>query len=165
MQVQPKTPSTVPTAPRPSRPEQRVDSVLLPPGKFEVTPELTFSFDIAIKEFKGRWVIIEKDTKGAIVHSVTFRIWSYDEMIDLRRKSTTYDSARRINSLDNDLLNRLKIQKLLVSWTFGNDNPRLNIQHVNGVLTDESWKAFTKLSPNIAERIINEMNLVLDYGG
>jgi len=149
----------------PDKRVQRVDSILQPPGKYEVTPENTFSFDLLLKEHKGRWVVADKDVKGVECHTVVFRIWSYDEMIDLRKRSMFYDNMKRTNIMDNDLLNRLKIQKLLSSWTLDRENPRLKLMHVNGVLADESWKAFTKLSPNIAERIINEMNLVLDYGG
>lgn len=143
----------------------RVDAMLQPPGKYEVTPENTFSFDLLIKEHNGRWVIVDKDMKGVDLHTVTFRIWTYDEMVDLRKRSMIYDNMKRINLLDSDILNRLKIQKLLVKWTLDRENPRMKLVHVNGILSDESWKAFTKLSPNIAERIINEMNLVLDYGG
>jgi len=145
--------------------ESRIDTSIQSYGKFEVTPDQTFSFEIILKQHKGRWIILDKDVAGSEIHKVTFRIWSYDEMIDLRKRALIYDSVKRIHSIDNDLLNRLKIQKLLVNWTFDKDNPRLKLIHVNGVLVDESWMAFTRLSPNISERIINEMNLVLDYGG
>lgn len=161
MQVPPKNLPVSPSNPRPVR----VDTILQHPGKYEVTPDNTFTFDLLIKDHKGRWVIVDKDMKGVDQHTVTFRIWSYDEMVDLRKRCMIYDNMKRVNLLDSDLLNRLKIQKLLVSWTLDRENPRMKLIHVNGVLSDESWKAFTKLSPNIAERIINEMNLVLDYGG
>lgn len=163
MQV-PMTPKNT-SAPPLNQRIQRVDTMLQPPGKYEVTPDNTFSFELLIKDHKGRWVIVDKDMKGVDQHTVTFRIWSYDEMVDLRKRSMIYDNTKRVNLLDSDLLNRLKIQKLLVSWTLDRENPRMKLIHVNGVLSDESWKAFTRLSPNIAERIINEMNLVLDYGG
>lgn len=163
MQV-PMTPKNT-SAPPLNQRIQRVDTILQPPGKYEVTPDNTFSFELLIKDHKGRWVIVDKDMKGVDQHTVTFRIWSYDEMVDLRKRSMIYDNTKRVNLLDSDLLNRLKIQKLLVSWTLDRENPRMKLIHVNGVLSDESWKAFTRLSPNIAERIINEMNLVLDYGG
>ena len=149
------------------RPQQEPNVALglMAPGKYEVTPDQTFTVSILVKEFKGRWIIADRADKQTEEHNIVFRIWSYEEMIDLRKRCTNYDISRRMSISDNDLLNRLKIQKLMVSWTFGKDNPRLNIQHVNGVLTDESWKAFTKLSSSIAERIILEMNTVLDYGG
>lgn len=150
---------------RPSRPEPRVDKTLYLPGKYEVTPDQTFSFSILIKEYKGRWIITDHDGKGVDTHTVTFRLWNYEEMIDLRRRATSFDPIKRSSVVDNDALNRFKIQRLLQSWTFDKDNPRFSLHRQNGVLTDESWKAFVKLSPNIAERIINEMNMVLDYGG
>lgn len=148
-----------------SKKDQSVAQTLLPPGKYEVTPDQTFEVSIYIREFKGRWVVSDRPTASTVEHKVVFRVWNFDEMIELRRKATSYDPSRRSNIVDNDLLNRLKIQKLLVSWTFADENPRLQIHHVGGILTDESWNAFRKLSPCIAERIIEEMNLVLENGG
>ena len=65
----------------------------------------------------------------------------------------------------DDLFNRMKITKFMRSWTFGNDNPRLMLHHVNDVLTDESWGNFLKLHPTISEFIIERMNSVLEYNG
>jgi hypothetical protein len=62
-------------------------------------------------------------------------------------------------------MNRLKIQRLLMSWTFDRDNPRLKIFHAGGVMTDESWQVFTKLQPNIISHIIDEMNKVYEFNG
>jgi hypothetical protein len=158
----------VPNQPQPQlrqRPENRVDMSIIGAGKYEVTPDQTFTINIAVKEFKGRWILTDKIAKGVEEHSITFRIWNYMEMVELRRKATAYDPAKRASTTDQDLLNRLKIQKLLQAWTFDKDNPRLKLHRVGNVLTDESWKAFTLLSPCIAERIINEMNMVLDHGG
>ena len=134
------------------------------PGKYEVSPDQTFSVTLTVVEHKGKWIPVERTMKGSEDHVVTFRVWTFDEMVDLRRKATSYDPVKRASMLDDDLFNRLKVQKLLLSWSFGRDNPRLAIHHVNGVLTDESWKAFTNLSAPIAERIISEMNAVLEYG-
>ena len=134
------------------------------PGKYEVSPDQKFTISLTVVEHKGRWLPVDRMMRGAEDHTVTFRVWTFEEMVDLRRKATSYDPVKRASVLDEDLLNRLKVQKLLLSWTFDRDNPRLSIQHVNGVLTDESWRAFTNLSAAIAERIMLEMNAVLEYG-
>ena len=94
-----------------------------------------------------------------------FRMWAYDEMVNLKKMATNYDPLKRIHMVDHDVLNRLKIQRLMVSWTFDKDNPRLRIQHVNGVMTDEGWKAFISLQPNISAYIIEEMNKVYEFNG
>lgn len=143
---------------------QNVEKALMEPGKYEVTQDQTFEVVLYVKEYKGRWVLTEKKTTGSEEHKVIFRVWSFEEMVDLRRKATSTDQNRK-SLIDNDLLNRLKIQKLLQSWTFDKDNPRLKIHRIQGTLTDESWRAFTKLSPNIAQKIIDEMNFILEYGG
>ncbi len=138
---------------------------LMPPGKFEVGPEQTFSIKLFIVQHKGLWKLVEKEVFGCEVHTVVFRMWTFDECLRLRRDSTIFDPTTRTNRMDNDKLNKLKIMKLLQEWTLGKDNPRLEIHRVGDVLTDGSWQSFMKLSPNIAERIISEMNSVLEYGG
>lgn len=142
-----------------------VEQALQPPGKFEITSDSVFTVDVNLAEHRGRWVVVDKTGVGIESYQVVFRIWTFEEMLSLRKRATSYDPQKRANIVDVDLLNRLKIQRLLKSWTFDRDNPRLKLLHVNGILSDESWKAFTRLAPNIAEYIINQMNLVLDYGG
>jgi hypothetical protein len=141
-----------------------IEKELLEPGKYEVTPEHTFAVTLYLKSFKGRWIVLDNKAAGCDVHQVVFRMWTFEEMIDMRRRATSIDPSKRV-SVDVDMLNRLKIQKLLVSWTFDKDNPRLKAIHVNGILSDDSWRAFIKLSPNIIKRIMDEMNLVLESGG
>jgi hypothetical protein len=92
-------------------------------------------------------------------------MWTYDEMADMKKMATSYDGLKRVHMIDNDSLNRFKVQRLMVSWTFDRDNPRLRLQHVNGVMTDESWRAFASLQPNISTCIIEEMNKVFEFNG
>jgi len=93
-------------------------------------------------------------------------MWRYHEAVELRKKATIYDRLRRMHVVDTDALNRLKIQKYLVSWTFDKDNPRLKLHRVNDALTDESWDMFSKnLYPNITSRIVDEMNKVFELNG
>lgn len=142
----------------------RLDEKLMKPGKYEITDSNTFKIDINLILRSNRWVIVEGG-KGVDSHEIIFRMWGYDEMIELRKMATNFDPQKRIHMVDNDLLNRFKIQRLMVSWSFDRENPRLKIAHIGGILTDESWVAFTKLQPNIITFILDEMNRVLEYNG
>jgi len=158
-----------PTAETPRTPDSprgaRLDEALMKPGKYEVTLEHTFKVEVNLLLRNGRWVVVDNAGRGAESHEVIFRMWTYDEMIELKKMATSYDPQKRIHMIDNDLLNRLKVQRLMVSWTFDKDNPRLKLAHVNGVLSDESWGAFIKLQPNIVTYILDEMNRVYEYNG
>lgn len=155
-----------PEAPKPAEmPQSRIDEKLMKPGKYEITPETIFTVMIHAKEKDGRWVLMAGPGKGIETNTVVFRMWTYDEMIEMRKMSTSYDAAKRIHMIDNDALNRLKIQRLMLSWTFDKDNPRLKLWHANGVLVDEGWKAFTTLQPNLSSYIIDEMNKVYEFNG
>jgi hypothetical protein len=141
----------------------RLDEKLMKPGKYEVTREDTFTIEIWLKKQDKRWVLCQPTDKNAIKEEVVFRMWTYDEMVELRKMATNYDPLKRIHMVDHDALNRMKIQRCLVAWTFDRENPRLRIQHINGVMTDESWGAFVRLSPNICSYIIERMNLVYEF--
>jgi len=146
-------------------PLPRLDEKLMKPGKYEVTKEDNFTVEIWLKKQDRRWLLCQSNDKGATREEVVFRMWTYDEMVELRKLATNYDPLKRIHTVDQDALNRMKVQRFLVAWTFNRDNPRLNIQHVNGVMTDESWGAFTRLQPNICSYILERMNLIYEYNG
>jgi hypothetical protein len=157
---------------RKSRPEigdggPRYDRVLMKPGKYEVTEDSLFTIRIPLAQRKGeRWWVVVSDVNAAeTVEDVVFRMWTYDEMIELRKLSTKYDNLRRVHTIDHDMMNRMKIQRFMVRWSFGDNNPRLELKHVQGVLSDECWKAVTKLQTNILKHIIEEMNERYEYGG
>ena len=143
----------------------RVDDMLIEPGDYEVTPDSTFTIDIYLKRHQNRWIIVGPQEKGAIKESVTMRMWTYDEMVELRKRATSYDSAKRMHVVDHDALNRLKAQKLFVNWTFQDRNQRIVLHRVQGVMVDESWDKFTKLQPSIIKFIFDEMNKVYEYNG
>ena len=143
----------------------RIDEVLMAPGKFEITPDTTFTVTIHARLLDGRWILMTGAGKDIETNTIVFRMWSYNEMIEMRKLATNYDAQKRIHAVDNDTLNRLKIQRLMKSWTFDKDNPRLKIQHVNGIMTDEGWSAFISLQPNIITYIIDEMNRVYEFNG
>ena len=145
--------------------EPRLDEALMQPGDYEVTPSHTFEILLYLKAKGNRWIVMSGPGKDVTNHKVVMRLWSYDEMVDLRKRATSYDQAKRIHMVDQDLLNRMKIQKLMVSWTLSDDNPRLKLIHNQGVLVDESWEAVKKVQTNILQHIINEMNEVYEHNG
>lgn len=141
----------------------RVDEELMPPGKYEVTDEDIFKIDLWLLQKNSRWLIVDSRIPSASKEWIKFRMWTFDEEVELRKKATKYDEKNRLHYIDNDILNRLKVQKLLIEWSFGNENPRLKIHRVNGVLTDESWNSFRKLHRNIIKYILERMNGILEY--
>lgn len=156
-------------APASGSEELRVDERLQGPGKYELEDDETFRVEFYVRRRDKRWTIVANPAvrdKSVEKHWVEFRMWNYEEAVELRKKATVYDTQKRVHLLDHDMLNRLKIQRLMRRWSFGDDNPRLRLLHVNGVLVDESWDAFRKrLHPNIAAHIVDQMNLVLDFNG
>jgi hypothetical protein len=145
--------------------QDRLDEKLMKAGKYEITQEDVFTIEIWLKRVEKRWILCNANEKNSTKEEVAFRMWTYDEMINLRKMATSYDPIKRLHMVDHDALNRLKIQKFLLTWTFDRDNPRLRIHHSGGVMTDESWGAFTKLHPNICTFIIERMNMVFEYNG
>lgn len=145
--------------------QERLDEKLTKPGKYEVTPEDTFTVDIWLKRVDKRWILCNPSDKGASKEEVVFRMWNYDEMVGLKKMATSYDPIKRIHMVDQDALNRMKIQRFMLAWTLDKENPRLRIYHVNGVMVDESWIAFTKLYPNIIVFIVERMNMVFEFNG
>lgn len=143
--------------------EARYDQAIMEPGEYEVTRESTFTIRIPLKQNEDKWWVVVTDSDN--VQEVVFRMWSYDEMVELKKMATKYDGVRRIHMIDNDILNRLKIQRFMLSWTFESNNDRLELHHVNGVLSDETWTKVTKLQTNILKYIIDEMNERYEFGG
>ena len=150
---------------KPAKTEPRVDERIMEPGEYEITPDITFDVDVYIQKSGTRWVVVEGKGKGVVHHKIVFRMWNYDEMVEMRKMCTSYDANKRMHMIDNDALNRLKIQKLMISWTFGDENPRLKLHRLQGVLTDESWNAFKKLQPNIITNIFDKANRVYEFNG
>jgi hypothetical protein len=147
----------------PSREPERTDEQLYDAGEYVITEKEDFTIDVPLKKIEKRWTVNDYDFDKK--HEVVFKMWSYEEGVELRKKSTQYDDIKRVHYIDHDLFNRLKIQKLVKSWTFEEENPKLKMHHVSGVLTDESFKAIMSLHPNILRYIIERMNDVLEYNG
>lgn len=138
------------------------EEILYKPGKYEITPDDDFKIEFALKMVDKRWIITQNGEEN---HWIVFRMWNYEEEIELRKKATIFDEIRRIYNIDNDILDRYKIQRLLKDWSFSKDNERLKIHRINGVLTDECYKNIMKLHPTILRFIIDCMNGVLERNG
>lgn len=154
---------TIPELPK--KTESKVEEQLYKAGKFEITEEEDFKIWIYIKKTDKRWTIVKNEEICDEKHWVIFRMWTYEEEIELRKQVTNFDMMKRMHLIDNDMLDRLKLQKLIKAWSFEDDNPRLKLVHINGVLCDESYKAMMKLHPNILKHIIGKMNEILEYNG
>ena len=144
--------------------EVRFDAVLQEPGDYEVTRESTFTIRLPLKRNKDKWWVLVNEKDAETIEEVVFRMWTYDEMVELRKLATKYDTIRRVHMIDHDLLNRLKVQRYMLSWTFETKNQRLEIQHVNGVMSDESWDKVRRLQPNLLKYIMEQMNERYEFG-
>jgi hypothetical protein len=142
----------------------RVDEQISKPGVYEITDNEEFNIALHMRLKDSRWVMCDEKFAEK-THSVVFRMWSYEEEIELRKRATQYDPIKHWHFIDHDILNRLKVQRLMKSWTFDEDNARLRLLHVNGVMVDESFNAVMKLHPNILRKIIEGMNEILELNG
>lgn len=142
----------------------RQDEKLMEPGEYEVTKDSVFTVRVPLRRHNGWWVVVDNEDYAEIVEEVEFRMWTYDEMVEMRKNAMKYDQSRSVHMIDHDVLNRLKMQKLMKSWTFSRNNPRLDLHHANGVLTDESWDAVKRLQTNIINYLIEKMNERYEYG-
>jgi hypothetical protein len=48
------------------------------------------------------------------------------------------------------------------SWSFGEVEPHMKLQHFNGILTDESWKLLQSMYPCVVQAMIERMNAALE---
>ena len=147
--------------------EVRHDKVLMSAGTYEVSDDSVFTVKVPLRQSddENEWWVLTNEDEAEVIEEVVFRMWTYDEMVDMRKMSTQYDQLRRVHMIDHDSMNRLKMQRLLKAWTFGKNNPRLQIHHVGGVMTDESWDAVKHLQPNILRYLIEQMNERYEFGG
>jgi len=124
--------------------------------------------------FRVRFILLEPENRRVLVstletknedskeHWVDFKMWDYAMMLMLKEKATAYSPQARSFMLDSDKLDNLKIKYLMKEWSFSEIDPAMKLQHVNGILTDESITMFSNLYPVIAVNIIREMNKVLE---
>lgn len=151
--------------PEDNLPKQKktVEQSLYEPGEYEITSDHTFTIEIPLSKTDNRWRI--DPDQPTVRHWAKFRMWTYLEEQDMRKKSTKYDELKRMHFIDSDMLDRFKLQKLLQEWSFGEDNENLKLHHVNGVMTDKCFENVMKLHPNILRFLLNSMNGVLERNG
>ena len=144
----------------------RIDSTLKEAGKFELGANESFTLKFGLVEFEKRWLIAKEDEgEGVTPCWVKFKMWSFEEEVGLKSQATQWDSNKRMHTLNNDFFNRLKIQKLLLDWSFTEEIENFKLHRVQNVLTDESFARFLLLQRNICSHIIDNMNRVLEYNG
>jgi hypothetical protein len=159
------TPKRGAQKPRGQKSEVRHDKVLMQPGEYEVTKSSTFTIKLPLKKNKENWWVLVSENDAETVEEVVFRMWTYDEMVELRKLATKYDPIRRVHMIDHDLLNRLKMQRYLLSWTFEKVNQRMELHHVGGVISDETWVKVKRLQTNLLKYLIEQMNERYEFGG
>lgn len=135
---------------------------------YEVKPTDEFTIKFGLKEIEGRWIVIDNEQidvldKTIQKHWVKFKMWTFNEELNLRKKATKYDEDKRINMIDFDTLNEYKVRFLIKDWSFGERNEKLKLFHINGYLVDQSWDVFRRLYVNIVKYIIAKMNEVLEW--
>ncbi len=144
----------------------RIDSALREAGKFELRKDDYFTLRFGLVIFENRWLLAkEEEGEGIETCWVKFKMWSFEEEVSLKSQATQWDGQKRMHSLNHDFFNRLKIQKLLLDWSFSQENETFKLHRVQNSLTDESFGAFLRLHRNICSHIIDNMNRVLEYNG
>jgi hypothetical protein len=73
-----------------------------------------------------------------------------------------YNNVAKIQILNNDKLNEIKLKKLMLDWSFGEYDDNLKLLHCDNKLSDESYSMFMGMYPAIAKTIVDLMNLVLE---
>ena len=89
-------------------------------------------------------------------------MWTYDEELQWKADCLEYNSQTKIQSINYDKLNEIKLKNLLLDWSFAENEDRLKLLHCDGKLSDESYSIFNGLYPSIATCIVEMMNDVLE---
>lgn len=136
-------------------------------SKYHVNKDSFFiiKFGLLMQE-DGRFVPINyestNDYPNSEKHWVKFRMWYYQEQLQWKQSVMEYNSNVKLQILNQDKLNEIKIKKLMLDWSFGEFDNNLKLLHCDGKLSDESYDMFMGLHPSIAGTIVDLMNLVLE---
>ena len=134
--------------------------------KYQVTKDSTFTVKFGLVEQDGRFIPIKEDAllnyRGAELVWVKFRMWTFQEELDWKNSCNEFNNLYKCQVLNNDKLNELKIKRLILDWSFGENYDRLKLLHTDGRLSDESFNIFKGLYPSIVNTIIELMNNVLE---
>lgn len=114
----------------------------------------------------GRFIPISYESTDDVdtseKHWVKFRMWHYREELQWKQNVMEYNSNAKIQIMNQDKLNEIKIKKLMLDWSFGEEDNNLKLLHCDGKLSDESYDMFMSLHPSIARTIVDLMNMVLE---
>ena len=136
--------------------------------RYEVKDDDSFTIDFGVVDYDGRIRVCSEENieaVGAEPHWVKFKMWDYSLQSFIRLQATKYDNQKRFHTLDKDLQDRLKLQRLMLDWSFKNKSDRFRIHRVNGVMTDESYNVMMGMHVNVLNHIINAMNEILENNG
>ncbi len=136
-------------------------------SKYEISPDSYFVVKFGLFQREdGRFVPIKEESvetmPTAELHWVKFRMWNYAEELKWKSEFLEYNPATKTQFLNNDKLNERKIRRLLLDWSFGENDDKMKLLHCDGRLSDESYALFMRLYPSIASTIVDLMNLVLE---
>lgn len=174
---QPNQSAGVNVIPLSKSPETAKETVSAPKGeqpssipqkltRYEVSKDSTFTIRFGILDKGDRWVPINHsavaDNPLSMEVWVKFRMWNYDEELTWKNQCNEFNAEHKVQILNIDKFNEIKIKNLLVDWSFGELEDRLKMLHVDGKLSDESYKIFKGLYPAIVNTIIDMMNNVLE---
>ena len=134
--------------------------------KYEISEDTKFLVEFGIVPIEERFVIVDKKSLTSLkigeYHWAKFRMWSFKEEIEWKNKCTEFNESMKMQVVNHSKLNEMKIKRLLLDWSFAENNDRLKLLHTDKVLSDESYDIFCGLMPNIANAIINGMNAILE---
>jgi hypothetical protein len=84
---------------------------------------------------------------------------TYEEELEAKRNATTYDEARGIHYVDNDLISEWRVKRCLIRWSLPQKlhNFCRRLRRSNNQLTSESWEDFRKLPPLVRKAIVNKL--------
>lgn len=171
--VLPVDPKNKPVGAKPEPLEEKsivdINRSIIDFGEFETKPTDIVMIKFGLRNKGNRWVAIDEkdiDTLDKTIekHWFKFRIWNYGEETDIKKRSIVYSSEKRMNYTDYDIMNELKVRRLLLDWSLNGKNENLKLFYISGYMVDQSWEAFTRLNINIIRFIISKMNEVLEYG-
>jgi len=132
-------------------------------ARWLLKPQETFRIRFKVLEPESGQVLMttDQDSRG-VQHWVEFLMWDYAKLIELRKKATKYHNETRTFFVDTDLLNELKLKTLMKSWSFGEVDAHMKLQHADGILTDESWQLVKSMYPCLIQAVLDKMNAVLE---
>ena len=136
-------------------------------SKYHVTNDSYFIVKFGLlQQEDGRYVPITYESTDEFPksekHWVKFRMWYYNEQLQWKQSVMEYSTKAKMQILNQDKLNEIKLKKLLLDWSFESFDKNLALLHCDGKLSDESYEMFMGLHPSIAKTIVDLMNLVLE---